>query len=74
MTKKEAMDFVSTDGSELKNLPVNFRDDKEIVLAAISNYGSSLEYASSEIKADKKKVTTTRTMPIINTDRTKRTR
>ena len=54
MTKKEAMDFVSTDGSELKNLPVNFRDDKEIVLAAISNYGSSLEYASSEIKADKK--------------------
>ena len=53
MTKKEAMDLVSTDGSELKNLPVNFRDDKEIVLAAISNYGSSLEYASSEIKADK---------------------
>lgn len=53
MTKKEAMNLVRNDGSELKNLPVNFREDKEIVLAAITNYGSSLEYASSEIKADK---------------------
>lgn len=34
----------------------NFRDDKEVVLAAVSNYGGSLAYASDRLKDDKEVV------------------
>mgnify|MGYP003324554923 CR=1 FL=1 len=35
MNKKEALELVKEDGSELENLPDIFKKDKEIVLAAV---------------------------------------
>jgi len=35
------------------NLCINYRADREIVLATIMNYGADLEYASAELQADR---------------------
>lgn len=53
--KQNAIAAVTADGSDLANLP-EFHADKDVVLAAVSNYGAALEYASDELKADKEVV------------------
>lgn len=35
MDKKKAIKIVKKDGLELRNLPINFKKDKEIVLTAL---------------------------------------
>ena len=53
MTKQEAIDLVNKRGSELQNLPENFKDDKDIVMAAISNSSDAFEYASDRLRSDR---------------------
>ena len=50
MTREEALKLVQEDGWNLKNLPEEFKKDKEIVLAAVQQYGGALEYADESFK------------------------
>ena len=50
MEKKEALKIVQRDGIELKNLPVHFKKDKEIVLEAVKEDGRSLEFAEESLR------------------------
>lgn len=43
-------------GSALAYVSEELRNDKDVVLAAVSNYGYALEYASKELCADKEVV------------------
>jgi len=52
MEKKEALKIVQRDGIELKNLPVHFKKDKEIVLLAVKQWGGVLQYADDSLKND----------------------
>ena len=45
MTRKEALELVSDEPDEFKNLPAKFKKDKEIVLAAIES--ANLLYAEA---------------------------
>ena len=44
MDKKEALKIVQEDGEELKNLPDEFKKDKEIVLEAVRNRGWGMKF------------------------------
>ena len=55
MDKKEALKIVQESGSELGNLPEEFKKDKEVVLEAVKQDGSVLfNYADDSLKKDKK--------------------
>ena len=54
MDKKEALDIISEDGRELKNLPDQLKKDKEVVLKAVKTNGLALQYADDSLKKDKK--------------------
>ena len=56
MDKKEALKIVEESGSELKNLPDEFKKDKEVVLAAVKKEGSNLQYADKKLKGNKEVV------------------
>lgn len=51
-TREEALEIVK-DGSELRYLSTELQADKDVVLAAVSNYGHSLSYAPNTLRADK---------------------
>ena len=55
MDKKEALKIVRVldGGSELENLPDEFKKDKDVVLAAIKQGGSNIQYADESLKKDK---------------------
>lgn len=48
--KKTALEVVREDGDELFCMPEDLRDDKDVVLMAMSNKCSAVEYASSHLK------------------------
>ena len=50
--KLEAIELVKTDGNLLETLEEKFRNDKDVVLAAIEENPYSLEYASLELRND----------------------
>ena len=52
MDKKEALKIAQESGRELENLPDEFKKDYEIVLEAVKNHGSALEYADDSLKND----------------------
>ena len=56
MDKKEALKIVQESGSQLGNLPDEFKKDKDVVLAAVKENGRALEYADDKLKADKEVV------------------
>eukprot|EP00971_Amphidinium_carterae_P142296 2818853-Amphidinium_carterae.1 len=43
---------VRYDGGALYHMPQHYKGDREIVLAAVQDCGSALEYAAEECKAD----------------------
>ena len=55
MDKKEALKIVRVldGGSELENLPDEFKKDKDVVLAAVKQNVHALEYADDSLKKDK---------------------
>ncbi len=53
MTKTEAIKLVQENGCLLEQLPLELKANKEVVLAAVSNKGKSLEFASDELFFDK---------------------
>ncbi len=53
MDKKEALKIVQENGFELKNLPIQFKKDRMIVQAAVTQHGSALKYADDSLKKDK---------------------
>jgi len=52
MDKQSAIDTVSKNGMQLREF-IAFHGDKDVVMAAVSNYGASLYFASDALKADK---------------------
>jgi hypothetical protein len=50
--KKNAIDQVSVDGNSLRFLSVEYKNDEDIVLAAIKENCKSLKYASNELQND----------------------
>ena len=50
--KNIAINLVSEDGMDLKNLSDIFRKDKDVVMAAIKQNPLSLQFASPEIRKD----------------------
>ncbi len=53
---KKAIAEVSFDGLRLRDLSIELRGQKHIVLAAVRNNGDALQYASNELKDDKEVV------------------
>ncbi|MBI5298741.1 MAG: DUF4116 domain-containing protein [Deltaproteobacteria bacterium] len=47
-----ALPIVKTQGYLLHAFPASIRDNREVVLAAVQNLGSALQYASDRLKAD----------------------
>ena len=47
--RKAVLETVSKNGRELENFP-EFQDDREIVMAAVSQHGMALEYADDVLK------------------------
>ena len=56
MTKKEAIQLVKQDAFALENLDDIFKNDREIVMAAVSINGNTLKYASEALKNDRELV------------------
>jgi len=54
MTKEEAIDLVTQDGAELKNLSEEFRDDIDVVSYAIHSPMRIVNYAFSSEKSGRK--------------------
>ena len=52
MTREEALKLVQEDGWNLKNLPEEFKKDKEIVLAAVQQDSYALRFADDSLKND----------------------
>ena len=53
MEKQEIIDKIKADPSSLKDMPEEILADKEIMIAVVTHYGPSLQYASKELKEDK---------------------
>lgn len=51
-TRQEAINYVLSGVYAIANLSERWRDDKEVVLAAVRQYGYALEFASDRLKAD----------------------
>jgi hypothetical protein len=52
MNRKSALAKLKKEGYLLRNMP-EYMDDKELVLAAVKDYGLSLKQASPALQADK---------------------
>ena len=52
MTKEEAKEILKKNGCELENMSNDFKNDKEVVLASVTN-NHSLEYASEDLRNEK---------------------
>ena len=52
----EILTDVKDDGLNLENAPDEFKDNKEVVLAAVEQNGSALEFASNRLQRDKEVV------------------
>ena len=50
MDKKEALKIVQESGSELGNLPDEFKKDKDVVLVAVKQDGYVLQYADEKFQ------------------------
>jgi len=46
------LERVEVDGRELRHAPESIREDREVVLAAVSEHGRALEFACAELRAD----------------------
>jgi hypothetical protein len=53
MTKEEAIELVKQDAFGLENLDAKFKNDREIVMTAVSINGNAFKYASEELKNDR---------------------
>lgn len=53
MTKEEAIKLLKHNAFALEILDAKFKNDREIVMAAVNNDGYALEYASDELKNDR---------------------
>ena len=51
-TKKQAINAVTYDWRELEDFP-EFKNDRDVVLAAITDMGQSIEHASDELRSDR---------------------
>ena len=54
--KQAAIELLSTRGDLLQDLPTEFQNDKEVVMAAVKDNGFALDYASDTLKNDKEVV------------------
>jgi len=50
--KNKAIEMVENDGMNLRLLPEELQNDKEVVLAAINNCKYALQFASDELQKD----------------------
>jgi hypothetical protein len=55
-TKQQAIARVTIDGNDLQNLPLEMRNDREVVLAAVTENGLALGYTSNELRDDREVV------------------
>ena len=55
MDRKNALATLTKEGYKLRDMP-QYMNDKEIVLAAVRDYGLSLKHASPELQADRQVV------------------
>ena len=53
LTKAEAIARVEKGGNAFKNLPSEFKNDKDIVLAAINVWPHNFEYASKKLRKER---------------------
>jgi hypothetical protein len=53
MNKEEAIKKVSKDGTEIQNLPEEFKKDKDVVSAAVNQYGYALNFVDDIFKDTK---------------------
>jgi len=58
LTKQYYLNLVSNDGWALHTIPQEFRNDKDVVLAAIAHDGRAFQYASPELQNDREVVIT----------------
>ena len=56
ITKESALALVRKGGYHLKDLPIEFRNDKDVVLEAVRERGFALEYASKKLRNDREVV------------------
>lgn len=56
MTQDDALEMVRKNGCKLEKLDAFFRADRKIVMEAINNCPSALEFASKELRKDEKLV------------------
>ena len=52
--KKKALKIVDFEAFKFKELPENFKKDKDVALKAVKNMGVMLEFAHDSLKNDKK--------------------
>ena len=52
VTKAYALAAVEDDPDRLETLPKKFRDDRDVVLLAVTSYGQAMEYASERLRDD----------------------
>lgn len=50
--KESLLDEVRIDGASLESAPSQFKNDKDVVLAAVSQNGLALQYATLKLKKD----------------------
>lgn len=55
-SKQEALHWVHVDGEKLEHVMPHERGDREIVLAAVTQNGNALRFASVDLKADREVV------------------
>ena len=54
MNKKEALEIVKSSGYELENFSDEFKKDKEIVLEAVKQNGTVIQFADDSLKKMKR--------------------
>lgn len=52
MDRESALETLKKEGYKLRDMP-QYMDDKELVLAAVRDYGLSLKHSSPELQADR---------------------
>lgn len=54
LRREEVIDLIKENGYNLRWLKPEFKNDKEILMLALRDSGSSIKYSTDEVKNDKK--------------------
>ena len=53
VTRDDVLNFIKSNGSYLRHLSEDYRDDKDVVILAVNNFCLSFQYASPRLRRDK---------------------